>query len=225
MIIYKISNNFNKKIYIGQTTAPLWRRWSAHCCDTNNSLIHKAIKKYGKENFKIEEIAGANNESELNYLEKHYIYINNSVSPNGYNLASGGKDFKHCDESNIKNRKSKLGTKLTEEIKLKMSESHKKRFTPELRLEYSKRLSGSNHPMFGKKHSEEAKIKMSGKRGKYKKYPKLSEDRKKELVDRLRSFPPGMLGKKHSEKTKLKIKQKLKEIREKKKELCHTQKT
>ena len=92
MIIYKITNKINGKVYIGQTTGSIETRWKAHCKGNSRcSAILLAIRKYGKENFKIEEIGGANNLSELNYQEWLLIHKNNSLAPNGYNLREGGR--------------------------------------------------------------------------------------------------------------------------------------
>ena len=50
MFCYKIVNNINKKAYIG-ITVDFNRRIKQHQKNKSNSLIHKAIIKYGKENF------------------------------------------------------------------------------------------------------------------------------------------------------------------------------
>lgn len=50
MFCYKIVNNINKKTYIG-ITVDFNRRIKQHQKNKSNSLIHKAIIKYGKENF------------------------------------------------------------------------------------------------------------------------------------------------------------------------------
>jgi len=91
MIIYKITNLLSGKIYIGQTIQKMTTRWSRHCSNNRGtSAISNAINKYGRDNFTIEEIDGANSQSELNYLEKHYICNLNSKFPNGYNIKDGG---------------------------------------------------------------------------------------------------------------------------------------
>ena len=76
MLIYKITNKINGKVYIGQTIQCLKKRWSQHKSDSkkSNMTIHKAMRKYGIENFTIEEIGGANNITELNYQEWLLIY-------------------------------------------------------------------------------------------------------------------------------------------------------
>jgi predicted GIY-YIG superfamily endonuclease len=46
MIIYKIQNNINGKIYIDLTTKDLSRRIAEHIAE-NKSYIQKALNKYG----------------------------------------------------------------------------------------------------------------------------------------------------------------------------------
>ena len=50
MIIYKITNSINGKIYIGQTRQALKERFRQHC-KAKTGAISFSIKKYGKENF------------------------------------------------------------------------------------------------------------------------------------------------------------------------------
>jgi len=94
MFIYKVTNLINNKVYVGQTIQSIKTRWNCHCKPSRErvSAISKAIQKYGKQNFKIEEIDGANSLTELNYLETYYIYKFNTLSPDGYNLSHGGNN-------------------------------------------------------------------------------------------------------------------------------------
>lgn len=107
MIIYKITNKLNGKIYIGQTTQKLSDRWSDHTrpCSgyhKNNLVVALAIRKYGKENFIVEQIDEAASLEELNIKEITYIKALNCLSPNGYNLELGG-DSKFChSETKVK---------------------------------------------------------------------------------------------------------------------------
>lgn len=108
MIVYKITNLINGKIYIGRTTKPLQKRWGVHCCHAiknykpNKSYIQRAIKKYGKENFIIEEIAKCNSLEELYNKEIDYIKLFNSINPRkGYNLlvdSTSGKGLTFLSE-------------------------------------------------------------------------------------------------------------------------------
>lgn len=129
MIIYKITNKVNNKIYIGQTKTTLQKRWRRHTwdCTTSNirMAISHAIKKHGKENFTIVEIDNASNLEELNEKEEYYIKLYNSMSPNGYNLTSGGKVKLVSEETKIKISLSNKGKKASPETLKKLSESHK----------------------------------------------------------------------------------------------------
>ena len=85
--IYKIENRINHKAYIGQSVR-VERRFTEHRID-EKSLIGKAIKKYGKENFSYTIIEECGVE-ELDEKEIFYISLFNTLSPNGYNITSGG---------------------------------------------------------------------------------------------------------------------------------------
>jgi group I intron endonuclease len=111
MIIYKITNKINGKIYIGQTTQSLRDRKNNHVADSKRnrkgrvaSKISRAIQKYGITNFLFEEICTTNSIDELNNLECYYIGIYNSTNDKiGYNLLNGGhQNGRHSEESKIK---------------------------------------------------------------------------------------------------------------------------
>ena len=84
MIVYKITNLINGKIYIGQTTRTIEERFEEH--KYAKSYIGKAIRKYGVENFKIGIIEQCQTKEELNERELYWISKCNSKAPNGYNL-------------------------------------------------------------------------------------------------------------------------------------------
>ena len=93
--IYKIENKINGKVYIGQSTN-IEQRWKGHInksfCEKDSeyeSPLHRAIRKYEKENFEftiIEECSP----SELNQKECYWIKRYNSLHA-GYNRTSGGE--------------------------------------------------------------------------------------------------------------------------------------
>lgn len=127
-IIYKITNKINGKIYIGQTIKLLRVRWSSHC---NSSSCCRAlyidIKRYGKENFVIEEVIKCDSLEKMNKLEIFYIKDLNTLYPFGYNLTSGGKNYSASEESRLK-RANTWADKSEEEksiIKDKISKSEK----------------------------------------------------------------------------------------------------
>lgn len=94
MLIYKIVNDVNNKIYVGQTTQTLEKRWREHVSKMNNGCqyaLHKAMRKYGVEHFHIEQIDVAASHEELDEKEKYWIKTLGTLSPDGYNLCAGGK--------------------------------------------------------------------------------------------------------------------------------------
>lgn len=84
MGIYKIENLINHKIYIGQSIH-IEKRWQQHCQLSSNSIIAKAIQKYGKENFSF-QILEECSEQDLDEKELFYIKSYRSLIPNGYNV-------------------------------------------------------------------------------------------------------------------------------------------
>jgi len=84
MIIYKTTNELNKKMYVGQDTHNNQNYFGS------GILIVRAIKKYGKENFKREIIDFAESIGELNEKERYWIKFYNCKFPDGYNLTDGG---------------------------------------------------------------------------------------------------------------------------------------
>jgi hypothetical protein len=105
MIIYKITNNVNEKVYIGQTVHSASRRFRDHCIKSNKnskSALSNAIRKYGKEKFTIQVVDRANSIDELNMKEVEWIKSCNSLYPNGYNLELGGNNKRHHKETKKK---------------------------------------------------------------------------------------------------------------------------
>lgn len=88
MYLYKITNNINQKVYIGITN-DYKKRWSNH--GTENTVISDAIRKYGKNNFTFEVLQANISIEEIDQLEIDTIKAYNSLVPNGYNVAKGGR--------------------------------------------------------------------------------------------------------------------------------------
>ena len=87
-IIYKITNKVNNKSYIGQTRYTLEFRWRQHLNSKDNCYFHKAIKKYGSENFSVEVLE----ECDFKDLDSREIYYiaKYDTFKNGYNSTIGG---------------------------------------------------------------------------------------------------------------------------------------
>lgn len=92
--IYKATNKFNGKSYIGQTI-DFEQRKHTHIhrrdgfCDPN-SIFHKALDKYGEDAFEWEILAEIPGKSFANTFEREMIRKYNTYKPNGYNLTKGG---------------------------------------------------------------------------------------------------------------------------------------
>jgi group I intron endonuclease len=88
MIIYKITNLVNGKIYIGQTTSsnPETRIKAHFKKQKSKDLVYQASKKYGKHNLKSEVIYTCFDLEELNRAERMFIQEFKSLQPNGYNI-------------------------------------------------------------------------------------------------------------------------------------------
>lgn len=91
--IYKYQNSINQKIYIGKAQDIAQRvrdhRYNASNPKRDNCVFHKALRKYGEENF-IFEIVEECDKSILDEREQYWIAYYNSQLPNGYNMTSGG---------------------------------------------------------------------------------------------------------------------------------------
>lgn len=95
--IYKITNNINGKIYIGQTSNQVKNRWKQHINSSinegsrdYNTYLHIAMRKYGIDAFLVEEIEVCDN-TQLDDREVFWIdYYNSFNNQCGYNLTLGG---------------------------------------------------------------------------------------------------------------------------------------
>ena len=101
--IYVIKNDINEKVYIGQSLNAE-QRFKSHCKgDYDNSLIDKAIQKYGKQHFYFEILE--TQVENYNEREQYWIKYYNSLKPNGYNIQEGGNKppvFKGDNHPNTK---------------------------------------------------------------------------------------------------------------------------
>lgn len=96
--IYKITNNYNNKVYIGQTIREPSLRWNEHKSEAFSSSkrhgyhyhLHSAMRKYGLEYFSFNIIDSCPDEQRFK-LETKYILEYHSNDPNfGYNCVIEG---------------------------------------------------------------------------------------------------------------------------------------
>lgn len=183
--IYKITNKINNKIYVGQTikTRPT-DRFSQHRYiarhleqEKNSSYLHQAMAKYGVDNFTFEIIETVKND-ELNEREQYWIDFYNSLTPQGYNLTTGGEGTPNFSRSQTLEEKEKRKQSNKQfyinhpEALQELSQRTKKLWEDE---EYRKKVTesnkrfaqehpdlnkGQNNPMYGKHHTKEALAKI-----------------------------------------------------------------
>lgn len=121
--IYKITNQINGKIYIGQTINHFDRRYRSGNVGkyTHNEHLKNSIEKYGVENFLIEkEFDIAYDQKELNDKEDLYIRKYNCLDNRyGYNKKEAGSNGKPTEETRKKQSEAHKGIKLSEETRKK----------------------------------------------------------------------------------------------------------
>ena len=193
-IIYKITNLINGKIYIGQTVQEFKCRINQHkSCKT--SLIGQAIQKYGWDNFNPEVVEKCRSIEELNEREKYWITELNTITPNGYNLETGGYNGipssvtrkkksiaakKRLKNSELRTRiaKTLTGRKDSDEVRANKSAAQKKRYAEN--PEACKIQSEGLHKRFSK--AKERK-KQSERLKKYKAEHPVSEETRRKLSE------------------------------------------
>ena len=85
--IYKVTNKINGKVYIGQSV-DIGKRWRQHMAAKDDIYFHKAIQKYGVENFEWEVIERCK-KKDLDEREIYWIEYYDSFNK-GYNCTKGG---------------------------------------------------------------------------------------------------------------------------------------
>ena len=124
--LYKITNNINGKIYIGQTIQAVKLRFSNHCDKSSCcTYLRNAIQKHGKQNFTTETICTVYSQQDADLLEQTLIKAYNTTNAKyGYNLAHGGKGPGIMIQDTKNKISAKLkGRNLSEKTKQKISQS------------------------------------------------------------------------------------------------------
>jgi len=142
MVIYKITNLVNNKVYIGKTCRNLSCRKSEHLYNmsrnTRNNHLYNALKKYGVKNFLWESLQdNICTEENLNYLERMYLQEHLEAGYILYNKKDGGEGGKHSEETKIKismahKKLNKSGFKHKAETIFKMKKVKRTEFHKEI---------------------------------------------------------------------------------------------
>jgi len=227
--VYLTTNLINGKQYVG-----------SHDGEENDEyfgsgkIINEALKKYGKENFNRKILKITETRKEAFDLEKPNIVKYNTLRPNGYNISpTGGMNEwggNHSEETKkILSEKTKERYKNkenhpffrkhhTEKVKNKLKLLYKDKTLEEIHGKIKsdnikEKISRNGVGMLGKKHSEEAKKKMSeGHKGKESgaKGIKWTEEQRKNKSESQKGEKAPNFGKKFSEETKKKMSEAMK---------------
>lgn len=179
--IYKVTNQKNNKVYIGQTIKKRPSdRYSQHRYLANHpeqergiSYLHRAMILDGLDNFSFEVIEEIENQ-QLNEREQYWIKKYDCIIPNGYNITEGGDGTKgYSRPQTIEEREKRQQSNKNfyiqhpealeearqrttelwkdEEYRRKVTEGNKKFYQ-----EHQDIFRGKNNPMYGKRHTKEA---------------------------------------------------------------------
>lgn len=149
MLIYKITNMVNGKLYVGQTTRTLDERKWQHINNAKKGTkthLYNAMRKYGIDNFVFEKICDVDNIEDLNILERYYIAKYDCIN-SGYNMVDGGNNNVMFLD-NVKKKHSE--SMRSEKTRIKISQSMKKYrkenpFTDEHRHKLSQSAMGNHN--------------------------------------------------------------------------------
>jgi len=117
-IVYCATCTVNGKSYVGQTTDGIKQRWSNHKYDAKRRTapVSKAIAEYGVSAFDLATLAEADNQTDLDELERLWIATKQSYNPQlGYNRTFGGVHGKPTPEQRAKMSAAKMGRTLSPE--------------------------------------------------------------------------------------------------------------
>ncbi len=189
MVIYMTTNLINGKKYIGRDS-----KNNPNYIGSGHTLL-KAIKKYGKQNFKKEILEECKTFEELEQREVYWLnYYDAGRSEEFYNMhnhSSGGSlGMNISDETKEKLRRFNLGKQLSTETRERMSISR----------------TGEKNHFFGKSHSEESRKKIRDARRNQ--VITISEETKKKISDAQK----GKARKKHTEESRRKISESVKQF-------------
>lgn len=136
--VYQARNTVNGKLYVGKTIGNLQDRRSSHedaARKGSQQYFHRALRKYGFDAFEWTELIEDEEDEFLCFMERRWIKQLGTLTPNGYNLMTGGEGAKHSEESKLKVSIGNKGKKRSEEFKRRVSEVHTgRKDTEETRL-------------------------------------------------------------------------------------------
>ena len=202
--IYLTTCLVNGKIYVGKHEFNGQKNYIG-----SGTIFKRAVKKYGKENFKRKILRLCYSLHELRVWEHVYIVKHKSyIRSIGYNIAKGDVNTSEYNPAKMPEVREKIKDKIKERggMRGENNPSYGKHWNVDSRNKLSKSLRKHydkfGHPRVGKKHTFESKLKMSNaKSGKYigDKNPNYGKHWSDEVKEKIRI---GNLGKRISEEQK-----------------------
>jgi group I intron endonuclease len=124
-VIYRHTYIWDGRSYIGQSIHGEEVRTKGHLRSKDSTYFHRAIRKYGWDNFTTEILHENIDPVYLDDWEMYYIALYETLGTKGFNMTAGGRGIRGY----------------------RHTETHKNQL--------SVRMAGANNPFFGRKHSEE----------------------------------------------------------------------
>jgi len=231
--VYLTTNLINGKQYVGDRTCNCDPEKDTYL-GSGRPYFKRALKQYGKENFKKEILEFFPTRLEAFLSQEKYIKQYNTLVPNGYNISPKGghrlkgsmseetkqkigtankislKGKKQSNETIEKRNKSNIGKKRSKKALENMSNAQKIAQNKSELIEKRKIQGKINPPFKGKHHTEESKklISINNARVKYWENKKFSEEHKKHISESLKGIKTWNKGIPCSEETKSKISEK-----------------
>ncbi len=112
-VIYRLTSRTSGKSYLGKTK-DLNHRIRRHVCYARHGstyALHRAIRKYGFDDFELTVMAGLQTEEEAFEAERELIRSEGTKAPNGYNMTDGGEGPSGCYPSEATRLKRSLSLK------------------------------------------------------------------------------------------------------------------
>ena len=154
-VIYRHIYTGDGRSYIGQSIYSEQIRTKGHLRSKDSTYFHRAIRKYGWDNFTTEILHENIDPMYLDDWEMYYISIYETLGTKGFNMTAGGRGirgYRHTEK-----HKAYLSLRMAGVNNHFYGRAH----TNETRNMISETRIGEKNPNFGKPHSEEHKKKIA----------------------------------------------------------------
>lgn len=167
IFLYSITNKINGKIYYGKTIRGIDNRFDSHCRAADRGSIYalrRAIRKYGRENFKVRMLGYCRSNEAANKAEKSLIRQAREEGKKLYNMTDGGDGL--CGYSYTKAQRKTLSRSMIGRPMTWSDKIHESlKSTPERYNRWKKRISEGMQSMSSeRKKARGRKIKDAFKR-------------------------------------------------------------